>query len=349
MGGLAVVLCPACGEPTAAGDRFCEACGHALVAAIDDGVAGEITAGPPAAPACPSCGTEDPWLDGWCSVCGARQPDPRDHLEVALPGMAAVTDRGRRHHRNEDAMALGQGPGFVAAVVCDGVSQSQRPHDASQAAADAALGVLLATDPTAPDRVPRLAAAYRAARDAVVAIPYDATAALGPPSCTFLAALATADRVTLAALGDCRSYWVAGGEARQLTADHGWAAEAMAGGVGREEAMADPRAHAITRWVAADADPAWEPDVTAFEPPGPGLLLLVSDGLWNYTPEPADLVAAIGDAGDSDEGADRLDLARQLVAFANEAGGSDNITVVLVDLPVPPPPGPPPTVPEGAA
>src|SRR5579872_7131404 len=57
----------------------------------------------------------------------------RDHQEVDLGLLADVTDRGLRHHRNEDAMELavaqtGDGP-VIVAVVCDGVSTSTRPED----------------------------------------------------------------------------------------------------------------------------------------------------------------------------------------------------------------------------
>src|SRR5512142_3334436 len=75
-------------------------------------------------------------------------PPSRDHVEVDLGPAAGVSNRGLRHHRNEDAMALDtaqapDGPAVVA-VVCDGVSSSARPDQASLVAADAALPVLLA-------------------------------------------------------------------------------------------------------------------------------------------------------------------------------------------------------------
>jgi serine/threonine protein phosphatase PrpC len=299
MRAVAVVLCPACGEQASASDRFCEACGEELGGGPGgpgtglDGASGGP--GPAASqPSCGSCGTEDPWLDGYCSVCGAKEPDLRDHLEAALDGLGAVTDRGRRHSRNEDAMAVGLGAGWLAAVVCDGVSQSQRPQDASQAAADAALAELLASPPGPA----QMLAAYSAAREAVLSLPYDEGADLGPPSCTYLAATVAGSHVVLAALGDCRAYWVGDGGPLQLTADHGWAAEAVAAGMPVDEARSDARAHAVTRWLAADADPTWQPDLAAFDAPGPGLLLLASDGLWNYAPEPAELAAVITGAGD---------------------------------------------------
>ena len=316
--------CPTCGEPNVAGDRFCEACGNELpftaaaVAPVPQPPPGSIVA----TVSCPSCGNQGEPVEGYCGVCGMRLPAPRDHQEVELEVVAGVTDKGIRHHRNEDAMAMHIGDGFVAALVCDGVSTTVNPDAASQAAADAACAVL--AERRDHD------AAYDAARAAVLATAYEPAADLGPPSCTYLAAMVTEERITLASLGDCRSYWVTPGSATQITVDDSWAELQIASGaMSRADAYAHPNAHVITRWLANDADPAWRPTRVDFDVPGPGRLLLVSDGLWNYTIEPATLVAAIGD-----EPLGRLELARRLVSFANEAGGSDNITVVVVDLPL---------------
>jgi serine/threonine protein phosphatase PrpC len=311
--------CPTCGEPVAAGDRFCEACGNELPFTEP---APTPAPSPAATVTCPSCGNEGEPVDGYCGVCGMRLPAPRDHQELELDAVAGVTDKGKRHHRNEDAMAMFARDGFVAAVVCDGVSTSVDPDEASQAAADAACAVLA-------DR-PDLDAAYDAARTAVLATEYEPHAELGPPSCTVLAAHVTDERALLASLGDCRAYWLAAGRATQLTVDDSWAElQIGSGALSRADAYDHANAHVITRWLANDADPAWRPALTTFDVPGPGRLLLVSDGLWNYTLEPEHLVAAIGP-----DPAARLELARRLTTFANEAGGSDNITVVVVDLPL---------------
>lgn len=320
--------CPVCGEPIAAGDLFCEACGNALpVTEAAEPVAAEpAPAATPMTITCPSCGNQGEPVEGYCGVCGTRLPAPRDHQELVLDGAAGVSNKGIRHARNEDAMAIfvGEevvGEGYVAAIVCDGVSTSVNPDIASQAAADAACAVLAQT--------PDLEAAYDAARAAVLATEFEPRADLSPPSCTFLAATITDTMVTFASLGDCRAYWYADGSATQLTVDDSWAEVQIEAGMPRADAYSHSLAHVITRWLSNDADPAWRPRIISFDVPGPGRLLLVSDGLWNYTLEPAHLVAAMGDPT-----ADRIDLARRLVAFANDAGGSDNITVVVVDLPL---------------
>lgn len=317
--------CGECGAAVAPADVFCEACGHQLPTATPPAPSST----PPASSVpCAGCGSTEAFIDGWCGVCGRKAPAPRDHLEVDHGGVAGVTDKGIRHHRNEDAMAVVVLDGAVVAVVCDGVSTTVRPDEASQGAVDAAAAVLAAGSPSAPEHL----AAYDAARAAVSAV--DATPApdLGPPSCTYLAAVVTDARLSVASLGDCRAYWRPAGEpVRQLTVDDSWATQQVVDGTMEPEvAYADPRAHSITAWLGRDADPAWTPALVEVDVEAAGgRLVLVSDGLWNYTPAPDD-VAALLDAGDPAP----LATARRLVDHANAAGGADNITVVVVDLPL---------------
>ena len=280
--------------------------------------------------ACPACGAVGEWYDGYCGTCGAKRPDPRDHTEQERAGVAAVSDKGRRHAKNEDSYAVVVGEGFVVAVVCDGVSTTVVPEQASQAAADAAAAVLAAGAPSQAD----FDAAFDAARSAVLAVEFQPHADLGPPSCTYLAAVVTGSSVRLSAFGDCRAYWVApSGEVEQLTVDDSWATHQIAAGMAPAQAYTDNRAHAITRWLGADADPEWRPAAVELPPRGPGRLLLVSDGVWNYAAEPHQLAAVLR-AGPERERP--LELARRLVEFANAQGGADNITAVVVDLPLQP-------------
>ena len=110
---------------------------------------------PGQAAACPFCQSAQITPDGYCEACGRKLPSSRDHTEIDLGLLAGVTDRGLRHHRNEDAMALAtaelaSGPARVA-VVCDGVSSTRRPDEASLAASQAAVRVLLAAVRTGAD------------------------------------------------------------------------------------------------------------------------------------------------------------------------------------------------------
>src|ERR1700729_2459309 len=97
-----------------------------------------------------------------------------DHQELDLGLMAGVTDRGLRHRQNEDAMELAvvpvaNGP-ILVAVVCDGVSTSVRPAEASLAAAQAAAEVLRTAAQDGADLTEASSAAVRSAGAAVASL-----------------------------------------------------------------------------------------------------------------------------------------------------------------------------------
>jgi serine/threonine protein phosphatase PrpC len=264
----------------------------------------------------------------------------RDRAEIDLEAAAGVSDRGLRHPRNEDAMALEEqqtpdGP-VVVAVVCDGVSTSARPDEASLAAVQVALPRLLAAAQAGEDLTEASRAAVRAARKSIAGLqePSGDTAAT-----TFVSAVAAVGKVTLCWLGDSRAYWLAqpASESLQLTHDDSVAGGMIAAGLADQAtAMASPHAHVLTRWLGGDAadladDPDRAPHVELFSPPGAGVLMVCSDGLWNYLPEAADLAALAMPAAQTDP----LGAAVHLVQFAIDAGGADNITVVLIPYPRP--------------
>lgn len=306
--------CPACATPVFAGEGFCEACGHRLDTPVRR---------------CPGCGSAD-LSDGYCEQCGLRQPDGTDHVEVEVAGSAGVTDRGLRHSRNEDAMALTGTPDGVAAVVCDGVSSSSRPEEASRIAADTGAAALaeLRGSGADPESATRTAVARAAEAVAGLVAPSGETTqpAGEPPSCTYVSALTHGGSVTVGWIGDSRAYWLAaGGGGSRLTDDDSWAGQMVSSGAMTEdEAERHPNAHVITAWLGADAGEL-DTHVRTITPDEAGTVLVCSDGLWNYLPEPAELAAAAPDAASAP-----LDTARKLTQLALEAGGRDNITVVVI-------------------
>jgi serine/threonine protein phosphatase PrpC len=325
-------VCPSCGWPVGPQDNFCEACRAELVPPAVSG------ADPKSTTVCPFCQSAEITPEGYCGTCGRKLPSGRDHTEIDLGLVAGVTDRGLRHHRNEDAMALATaevaGGPVVVAVVCDGVSTTQRPDEASLAAAQAAVQVLLDAVRTGHDLAEASRDAVSAARDAVIGLgdaPGDSTT-LDPPSATFVSGVMTSEAVTMCWLGDSRGYWLGAGPesvAARLTRDDSVAGEMVAAGlVSETDALALPQAHVVTGWLGADLGSA-TPHVARFEPPGPGVLLLCSDGLWNYQPEAAKLAEMALPRAMTDP----LATAAGLVTFALESGGMDNVTVVLAPFP----------------
>ncbi len=320
------MTCPHCSAAVPNGARFCEACGANLAPEPASSVTGEhcrCGAGPDAKGA-----------DGYCSVCGlrwpaVREPLPRDHVEVALtPVFAGVTDRGKRHERNEDALALADMPeeaGTAILVVCDGVSSAQRADEASDAAAQTVCASLReAVRDGSQDSEAAMQAAILAAHHAASAVPYEPEQPKEPPGATLVAALVRGGTVTLGWLGDSRAYWIGETSAMLLTHDHSWVnAVVDAGEMTEKDALKAPEAHAITRCLGPLNDGVPEPSIRTV-PLGSGRLLLCTDGLWNYAPG-TDQLAGLVRAADGDAVA----VCRSLVEFALLKGGRDNITVAI--------------------
>jgi serine/threonine protein phosphatase PrpC len=312
---------------------------------VDPRTAGLST--PPAGTkVCVACRAGNVDSDGYCENCGHAQPRERDHVEQELAAVAAVSDRGLRHHRNEDAFAvsstaLPDGSPAVVAIVCDGVSSATRPDDASLAAARAANEALL-------EALPRGTHPQQAMHDAIVAASWAVNAlATEPetaqehaphqnaPACTLVGAVVTSALLVVGWVGDSRAYWVPvdrSAPPARLTEDDSWAAQMVAAGLMSEaQAYADERAHAITGWLGADAYEL-DPHTACFKPDRPGAVVVCTDGLWNYA-EAAEEMAEVVPLD-----ADRrpLHAARVLVGHALDGGGHDNVTVAVLPFPAMP-------------
>ncbi|MFD7808296.1 PP2C family serine/threonine-protein phosphatase [Streptomyces cellulosae] len=324
--------------------------------AADDGAAGDDytlqapdprVAAEPHASVCVACRAGRVDDDGYCENCGHAQPRERDHMEQERGPVAAVSDRGLRHHRNEDAFAVGtttlpDGSPVSLAVVCDGVSSATRPDEASLAASRAANASLLDALPRGTHPQQAMHEAILAASEAVNALAGEQPAEArehapqqNAPACTIVGAVVTAGLLVVGWVGDSRAYWIPvdrSAPAARLTEDDSWAAQMVAAGLMAEaEAYADPRAHAITGWLGADAYEL-EPHTAAFKPDRPGVVVVCTDGLWNYA-ESADEMA---EAVPADAAARPLHAARVLVGHALDGGGHDNVTVALVPFPAVP-------------
>ena len=335
---MALDQCPACTSPVVATDRYCEKCGHELgtaaptTAAPAQGgpaVGGRrvarwvSSAGPP--DTCGSCGGVGFGAEGYCDTCGQRRPAGEDRGELDLGLLAAATDKGKRHHNNEDAVALGQTARALVAVVCDGVSTSNRPDTASNAAVDAAAAALVGALQRNEPAAEAIGAATRAAQ-AAAALAGGPEPGPNPPSSTFVCAVVAPDAVTVGWVGDSRAYWLPDVASHSgptcLTVDDSLAGQLAAAGRSMPDDMPPSSGAALVRWLGADA-PETTPHLYAFTPPEPGRVIVCSDGLFRYRPDAADLAAAT--PRDT-----ALATARALVRLALDAGGQDNIAVAVL-------------------
>jgi protein phosphatase len=142
---------------------------------------------------------------------------------------------------------------------------------------------------------------------------------------TVTAALVLGSDLTVANVGDSRTYVWRNGQLAVITRDHSFVAQLVAAGqIAPNEIYTHPRRNEIYRALG-------DPNLTANEVdtfshhllPGDGILLC-SDGLWDFVRDPA-IGATLADQ-DAEPGA----ICRSLVDQANNAGGEDNITTIYV-------------------
>jgi serine/threonine protein phosphatase PrpC len=288
---------------------------------------------------CRACAERVEDQDRYCEKCGAWVPDlRRDRVELDVGVAAGVSDRGLRHHRNEDALALREvcqvpaDRGVAVAIVCDGVSSSACPEQASETAAEVAANTLVAALRAEDGPVSATREAIHAAGRAVAGLAHPDRGEGGPtaPACTVVSAIVTLGSVTVGWVGDSRAYWIpqagSGATPTRLTRDDSWLAQVLAAGtLTPAQAAADRRAHSITAWLGEDADQL-NPHIATIEPEGPGVVVVCTDGLWNYLDSVEELAAALP----AEALKAPLDAARSLVEIALHCGGRDNITVAVL-------------------
>jgi serine/threonine protein phosphatase PrpC len=327
--------CPKCQTAAKADSNFCEECGTQLQAV--------------AAPALKSndlcaCGAGPEMIneDGFCDVCGLqRRKACQDHAEIEhSPLMAGVSDLGKRHGQNEDSFCLHEEQDVRIAVVCDGVSMSENPDEASHAAAQAAQDSLVASARlAAPDFKVEMREAIARAAVAVAQLGVTPIGVeLDPPSSTIVAAIVPAPvanqprKAIVGWVGDSRAYYISDKSCLQLTKDHSWLNETVdLGEIPYEQAIKDKRSHHLTRTLGGMPEkPSTEmdePGIVEVDLNTTGWLLLCTDGLWNYAASTEDLAKIFRTIPKT---ATALEICQFLTGWANQQGGKDNVTVLAL-------------------
>lgn len=205
-------------------------------------------------------------------------------------------------------------------IVADGVGGAAKGEVASHYAADAVLYEYYNTSDLPPAE--RLKRAIQNANKEI----YQHSQENGNfmrMATTMVAALILQNNLIVAHVGDSRLYLLRGGKVKQITRDHSVVAEMVRNGaMTEEEACTSKAKNRLTRSVGGD--PEVHVDVSEPIPLGLGdRILICSDGLTRYLDGEGLLVAQKGDVET---------LAKELVKFANEHGGADNVSVILLEM-----------------
>jgi serine/threonine protein phosphatase PrpC len=238
---------------------------------------------------------------------------------------AGLSDPGRKRENNEDRFHADPERGIY--FVIDGVGGQA----AGEKAADTAYQILRArlerSSGTVPDRIRE---AITLANNEIYQLASDNDEWHGM-ACVLTVAVVEEHQVTVGQVGDSRLYVITPGEIRKITHDHSPVGEREdRGEIDEVSAMRHPRRNEVYRDVGTVAHRPEDADfieVTTEQITGESLLLLCSDGLSDLVTSRQILSIVEAQAGNPQM------AAKALVDAANEAGGKDNITVVLVEGP----------------
>ena len=267
-------------------------------------------------------------------------PTEQAHLHVA-----ALNDPGRKGKNNEDRYAVSSyhfsaedAMPSLFAIVADGIGG----HLAGEVAAEMVVDYVsqAVAESNAQTPLKTITRAVESANQAIVSKAKEERTKQGMGA-TCVCAWVIGDRLYTGSVGDSRIYLMRGAAIQQLSTDHTWIQEAMDKGIlTPAQARGHPNVHVIRRYIGSAEPPevdfrlrlnSEEDDAQLKANQGVRLqagdtLLLCSDGLtdlvWN------DEILEIVRAAQNLEKA-----AQKLIDLANERGGHDNITVVLLSVP----------------
>ena len=246
---------------------------------------------------------------------------------IATLKMGAKTDLGRLRENNEDKFDFyePEDPAVLATKgFFYGIADGMGGHNAGQIACELALKTIIhsyyASASTDID------ASLRRAVDEANALIWD-TAQMIPDrhgmGTTLTAVVVREDQATIVQVGDSRAYLIRDNKIAQITEDHSWVAEQVRlGAMTLEEAQSSPFRNIITRSIGTAA--TIEADVTTQALHPGDLLVLCSDGLSGHL-EPGEIQSITQDHSPSV-------AATRLVEQANERGGRDNITTLVLSV-----------------
>jgi PPM family protein phosphatase len=254
---------------------------------------------------------------------------PENH-ELAL-NFALKSHPGRIRPLNEDA--VGADPGIGLFILADGLGG----YNAGEVASTMTVSMLL-TDlgaqlqrangsPQMFDPTDALRSALVAMNAAIFRAALNSSAYEGMAT-TVVIAWFLGGRLWVAHAGDSRLYRLRDGVLEQITRDHSFSQELVdAGMVSAEEARVLPAKNLVTK--ALGATPDLEPEVHDYDVQPGDIVLMCSDGLTEMVShlEINGLITGCG--------YDVVESARRLIDLANEAGGRDNTSVILVRVATP--------------
>ncbi|MBR5741318.1 MAG: Stp1/IreP family PP2C-type Ser/Thr phosphatase [Firmicutes bacterium] len=238
---------------------------------------------------------------------------------------AGYTDIGKLRRENEDDYLVMENEDLF--LVCDGVGGQKDGAKASHMAVEAFRRLASAIPPSSAADEAKLKTYFETVLTNINRYIYDAAkshAGTDGMATTLVLCTFARGNAYVVNLGDSRAYLIRNGRLIQITRDHTYVNQLLAAGtITEEEAKDHPNRNMITKALGAEL--SVYPDFFTFRTESGDRVVLCSDGMYNE-------VGPDGILTLSRDNEDPASFAKALVEQANEGGGSDNITVVAINV-----------------
>ncbi len=244
--------------------------------------------------------------------------------KIKLRG-SAITNVGRVRNHNEDSIHLWTGDGLVLAIVADGMGGAAAGEEASRIAVETIMAYL-DVDASAPQVTnideDQMSSAVKEANVSIMnqAVAHPRQRGMGT---TLTMAFVNGRRAHFAHVGDSRAYRVnRDGEIEQITSDHSFVQALLdAGHITADQAETHPMGNVLYRALGQTSD--LDVDTYYTDLAVGDHLVLCSDGLTRHV-RPPEIASTV-----SHHTTPNL-ISQQLINLANERGGEDNISVIVI-------------------
>ncbi len=232
------------------------------------------------------------------------------------------SDIGRVRKENQDAFWFSSPTDHTGvAVVCDGMGGVKGGQEASRIAVDR-ISEWFSNHSVASVSKKKLTHFMQDCNKAVVDGAKDNSEYIGMGT-TMVLSMVNEHSVSIANIGDSRGYHITNGNIQQVTKDHSAVQELVDNGrITERQARIHPNKNIITRALGIDSEV--DVDIFDLEVAQGDVILLCSDGLSNLVDE--------NEIQFEVSGGEFEDLPRRLIDLANSRGGTDNITVVAIQI-----------------
>jgi len=255
------------------------------------------------------------------SLSGRAEPQRKGTAPQIYLDWHGATDVGRMRDHNEDYYFCYAIDDTGLFVVADGMGGHDAGEMASKLAVETVCEEMREGAERQMDPVTLIKHSVLQANRAVIREGGSKGSNMGT---TLGIAFVTGDSAYIGSVGDSRVYWIENGSIRQVTEDHSLVAKLVAvGKLTKEEARNHPKSNLLYRTIGSEEELAV--DTFQVDVKKGGCLLLCTDGLWSeVTREDIHRVCITEQNVKS--------ICTRLIRMANENGGKDNITVVMVRI-----------------